>query len=1154
MKLRNSTDFFFSSLCEIAQKVEGTSIRLNYLRLKGLLDKVTKEIVRDEKIVFSNLFSRLAFICSKYKVSTVIHEFRIVSNEIYRYDERDLESWFITYWKDVNLFLSQVSGVPVPYVNTCFFSEVDCRKASATKYFDSYLERVKVSLVNRDDNFIYCLRLDINEVIKVKVHDGEMSTPFTSLPHFPLQSLLYLVHIHIDSNDVYYPSVIVLEPDYLIDVSAIAECNQDFGLSPLLFLKSKMDAIPNTKHLLIGNFANLVMDEVVNNFYNQGVNFDSLFQKHFENYPFEHLFCRDIQSVEHFREYQEACQMHFRHISKVVQEDFTYYGLRDIDNIALEPSFLNNVFGLQGRLDLFYDNPNNDRSAVIIELKSGSTAYPDYGTNIKDNHNTQLFLYYLMISESLGISFKNIANQQYIKGYILYSKVSSNNLRSDHINLERVQEICELRNRIILNEKMIQSGDLNKVSAVFRGLNVESIVNKPTNDKFKNILEKQYKAFVEPIYGATILQQAYFYSFYSFVAREQNHSKLGDGRREGVYSLASLWNQTFHEKEDAYSIFYDLVISQNEVDTDQKKIVFKRPLIGDGFASFRVGDSCVLYPFESTEDTAVKHRIFKVVIKSITQESIEVALRYRQNNKAYFNRYQKWALEKDFMDSGFNSMYRSLYEFMKGSSHKKDLLLGVEKPKQKTPYAFHKDYLSVEQNRILTNILSCDDYFILNGPPGTGKTSHIIKELIKELYQNSRVNILVLSYTNRAVDELSSAVCEALSDYDVEYPFIRIGSEHSCEVDYHKYLLKNTIAMKKEALELQGKTFSRKSLMHLVQAQRVFLSTVATINNQSDLLAMKKFDMIIIDEASQILEPQIVGILANCKRFVMIGDHKQLPAIVLQNDELAKTNNTMLEGIGLYTHSNSLFERLYNYCVKERLDYACDTLTFQGRMHKSIAEFPNEVFYDGILKEAFELSNLSQEAKGYLARQVRMMDFKPCSANALDQLLASKRMLFLDVEDQAGQSFAKANELEADLVVEVIKRLISLYDVNQRPLDVIKQIGVIAPFKNQIALIRSKLESLNIANSNELIVDTVERFQGGQKDIIIYSLTVSDPYQLESLVNLNEEQSVDRKLNVALTRAKEQMIIVGNSKVVSEDPIYMQLIEYLISNSSYQQL
>ncbi len=180
-------------------------------------------------------------------------------------------------------------------------------------------------------------------------------------------------------------------------------------------------------------------------------------------------------------------------------------------------------------------------------------------------------------------------------------------------------------------------------------------------------------------------------------------------------------------------------------------------------------------------------------------------------------------------------------------------------------------------------------------------------------------------------------------------------------------------------------------------------------------------------------------------------------------------------------------------------------------------QFVNQQFYEGRLKsipgiERLEAPHFLDKSEGWLV----------------------DRMIFANTPAQLSQGY-KTNEAEADLVVEIIQRMLIAYENSGKTLHE-NSIGVITPYRAQIALIRAKLPNEKIQ------IDTVERYQGGAKDIIILSLVTNRPSQLKTLVSLSNE-GIDRKLNVALTRAKEQIIIVGNEEILGKDKNYRALIE-----------
>ena len=138
-----------------------------------------------------------------------------------------------------------------------------------------------------------------------------------------------------------------------------------------------------------------------------------------------------------------------------------------------------------------------------------------------------------------------------------------------------------------------------------------------------------------------------------------------------------------------------------------------------------------------------------------------------------------------------------------------------------------------------------------------------------------------------------------------------------------------------------------------------------------------------------------------------------------------------------------------------------------------------------------------------------------------------------------------------NIIIEIIKKIQEIYRVNNKTFNPEESIGIITPLRSQIALIKQKLEEAKIENFETITVDSVERFQGSQRDIIIYSFSVNSDYQLHSICNLNNEGTIDRKLNVALTRAKEQLILIGNAEILTKNPIYKKLIDYYKSKNIF---
>ena len=199
---------------------------------------------------------------------------------------------------------------------------------------------------------------------------------------------------------------------------------------------------------------------------------------------------------------------------------------------------------------------------------------------------------------------------------------------------------------------------------------------------------------------------------------------------------------------------------------------------------------------------------------------------------------------------------------------------------------------------------------LLVGPPGTGKTSRALRGMVEAFYREGK-QILLLSYTNRAVDEIS----KALASIEPEIDFIRLGSELSCDESFRPYLIENVLEP----------CATRRQVQERIARCRVFVGTVATLSSKTELFRLKTFDVAIVDEATQILEPQLLGLLCTRNpagadaigKFILIGDHKQLPAVVLQSSEQSEVCDEALQAIGLYNLKDSLFERLYRNLSRE---------------------------------------------------------------------------------------------------------------------------------------------------------------------------------------------------------------------------------------------
>jgi DNA replication ATP-dependent helicase Dna2 len=327
----------------------------------------------------------------------------------------------------------------------------------------------------------------------------------------------------------------------------------------------------------------------------------------------------------------------------------------------------------------------------------------------------------------------------------------------------------------------------------------------------------------------------------------------------------------------------------------------------------------------------------------------------------------------------------------------------------------------------------------------------------------------------------------------------------------------------------------RRDLKQIIAQRRIFVSTVASMASKHELFQLKKFHRVIIDEASQVLEPMLVGLLPKFERFILIGDHKQLPAVVVQDVESSSIVDEDLQGIGLNNMRNSLFERLFKLCKQQNWDWAYAQLSHQGRMHQDIMAFPNQYFYENTL-------HILPSSLKFHEKQVKALPTVEGIVSPLFDQLSDCRISFFGTPCDHTSITLKTNQFEAEKIGDLVEYYLQYF--RQQGKEITKNsIGIITPYRAQIAQIKSTLEAKK-APLDLLTIDTVERYQGGAREVILISLCTNVERQLRSLVSVSEEGGVDRKLNVALTRAREHVVILGNPDILKLDPIYRALMEF----------
>ncbi|MCO5233891.1 MAG: AAA family ATPase [Chitinophagales bacterium] len=1119
---------YYSELQKIHQS--DLSLTERYFALRKLLESILKEFTYHQDIQFPDLYSKLTFVCEQLGLNSqqqlkiqmfrknahlILLKEKTPTNEMYLYD-------LATFIKTIQLF----TGKSIPEQLLKDISPLNITEepiSSFEKNQQNHIPLIRFYVQEIHHQYFIGKADEINlEQCKV-VFDISNTLFKETILEIEVGQVLQLVDCQIN-DDTITAQIFISEPDFLIDISTIAECFKEYGRHPYFYYINRLQSKTTSTPILIGNIANQFLDIFVHAPSDKEISFLETIKNIFKLFPFDISINSDLDDNQKMKDFLQQAEQQFNHIKYVVREVFPKLNI-DVNKSTLEPSFICATLGIQGRLDfLAIDNQHT----TIIELKSGKAPFPENQTElIGESHKAQLFLYQIVIQIVLGIKFKDIHS------FLLYSKYPDpkSNMRMIKPYMDKIKEILNIRNQIANIEKKIAK-DESFLPKLIDHITPEILLNSNNqNNRFiQQYIIPQIKQFNLPFQNSSKLELAYFYQFYNFISKELYISKAGVSYNEQSLGHASLWLSDADDKLDSGDILLDLTIIENLSNYEIPTIRLNIPEYGTYFLpNFRQGDIVVLYERNTPKDNVTNKQILRGNIAQIQHNEIVVRLRNSQNNTLFFPSNSKYAIEHDFMDSSFGSMFRGLYSFLDANKERRELILHQRTPTTDTTLQLIHPCIHQEIEEIVLKAKQAKDYFLLIGPPGTGKTSIALKAMVREFYSDNN-NILLLSYTNRAVDE----ICSSIAEIEPKIKFIRIGSEQSTDEQFHSHLLQNILK------ECSKRDEVKRTLIDC----RVFVGTVASISGKLELFRLKKFQIAIIDEASQILEPQLIGILSAkhisnqnaIEKFILIGDHKQLPAIVVQHLQAATFQEPLLIQAGFTDRRVSFFERLYRYHEQDKNSPHWAILKRQGRMHAEIASFSNQFFYNNQLMTVPTI------------HQAEKLAWKKWSSDdKMQQIIGTKRIAFFPSEKNENDTSFKVNSNEAKIVVSLLKNIYQFYQSHNFEFDFKTSVGIITPYRSQIALIRKEIFALDIPILNNITIDTVERYQGSQRDIIIYSFCVNHSSQLKLLSNTFKEnnQIIDRKLNVALTRAKKQMFITGNPYFLSKNKIFNDLVQHI---------
>lgn len=851
-------------------------------------------------------------------------------------------------------------------------------------------------------------------------------------------------------------TLIVLEPDFLVDVTDIAACFDGEQANANIFLLSKLLPDRDSEAMLRGTLINDLLDAYLED------------EKADPRTVFRQALSRNLLKAARYggetvrRIWDTVVAEHRDNIAAFAR------GLRD-QRVCVEPSFLSALYGMQGRLDVLTEYPDDPALKNIYELKSGR---PPGGTALWPSHQVQVACYDMLLTSVYGPRRRGTSA-------LFYSSASQYPVRNFLSSATDRQSIIALRNELIDRVYRLAEGDLSPLEA----LDAEHFGPSPA------YLREALEQFASFYRGMSSWERKYYGAFLSFTLREMLAAKTGAFLRPGregtaTHGYASLWRDSYRRKRENYAVVDSLSLEWY----DRREHVLHFAIRESVEHTLRAGDPVVLYPYRGQRDDVLHNRVVKGTLRAVENDRLEFVPRGARAELEYFRSEDRWVAEHDMMERGYWSSVAGMYTLFSSRSAARGAVAGTLRPGEADfPYR-EQPKLTPGQNAAVRGALRAREYFLLQGPPGTGKTSGALMGIVRNVLDCTRDTLTILAFTNRAVAEISDRLRRA------EIDFLRLGHESAAQQD-------RTLSRVAEGMKIN-------QLREYVSSRRVILSTVsAYVSRADDLKELFLRDVALVDEASQLTEVQLGGVLAGFRKFVLLGDQKQLPAVTLQSGAYARVEDPDLRAKGLFDLRDSLFERLWRYAEQQGYEGVRAMLDTHFRMHEQIAELVNP-FYQGRLR--------SGTARQRACRQEPRLCFLPSQYEPV----------------------FKRHRGEAETVSRLLREIKQRYGKRFGA----DTVGVVTPWRAQVGVIRAQIED-DPQLSENVTVDTVERFQGGEKDIIVVSMAVFDPVQMQLVESADAQGEVDRKLNVTVSRAREQLIVLGYEPALQASVFYAQLLE-----------
>lgn len=703
-------------------------------------------------------------------------------------------------------------------------------------------------------------------------------------------------------------------------------------------------------------------------------------------------------------------------------------------------------------------------------------------------------------------------------------------LEKTNMQLKIERAILDKKNISLFAQKINNGHQKGKKEVIIKIINVSNI--KITKEHFKDL--KKEEEFIHKLFDDGFIDDPNNQDLLKLLNKLIKNYFFESNRKDISKKLFGKLTDKQKENKNIKYIEDLLTDKYKTKNTSFEKLIFNGQMLFDMYPEYLLKQKEEDKFFTINDDVIIKgiekKSKFneKFTVKNINTPKKQITLKYTKEISKIPDEL-KISFDYDRNTGVLKKQEYSIKDLRSNKTTIENLLSKISNPntlapKREIPKCEYYFNAKIDENQQIAvdkaMSLENGEYLVIQGPPGTGKTT-VITELINQiLAKNKLAKILVTSQSNQAVDNVLEKISES------ESKIVRFGNDKSKlseiankyheEAVFDNYLQnvkkrleedKENYFIKSECLDKLHKKWKHQVLEAddelktlLFKKIRVIFGTLVGISSWQDFRAVE-FDYIIVDEAGRATLPELMIPLRKAKKFILFGDHKQLPPIV--DDEIL----AQMKGYNKQDLETTLFEELYDKI--EYNDFS-HFLKFNYRSHESIAKIYSNTFYDGTI-----------ETKDFLKREHGLNFEKKVyfySTSKLDNRF----------DKQSGTG--KRNDCNREKILILLQEI----EKQAKEKNLKKSVGIITPYLAQRDNIKSKFRQMqNEFKMLNIEINSVDAFQGSDRDIIIYDIVRS---QNDKKVNI-EFVADEKRLNVALSRTKELLFIVGDAEFIYDAPL-----------------